>query len=179
MPVTNPSQNNVYLGLAMQYHCVGLDKQPVHKGTSDATGDLSSTDDLDDVNSTDATGDVNSTDATGGQGSTDDLDDAATEEGDEHTRHITGGPRGSVLTIENPEADPQLLSVAPAEGQKPMDIMMDKHLEAMCNPDKFCLGTGTFSTERPRKLTYKKYFNQHLLDVDGRFAKDLEYLFVA
>jgi len=28
-------------------------------------------------------------------------------------------------------------------------------------------------------LTYKKYFNQHLLDVDGRFAKDLEYLFVA
>jgi len=26
-------------------------------------------------------------------------------------------------------------------------------------------------------LTYK--YNPHLLDVDGRFAKDLEYLFVA
>ena len=31
----------------------------------------------------------------------------------------------------------------------------------------------TFSTERPSKLTYRKYFNQRLLDVDGRFARDL------
>ena len=45
-----------------------------------------------------------------------------------------------MLTIENPEADPQLLSVAPAEGQQPRDIMTDKHFEAMCNPDTFCLG---------------------------------------
>ena len=44
-----------------------------------------------------------------------------------------GGPRGSMLIIEKPEADPQLLSVAPAEGQKPMDILTDKHFrfEAM------------------------------------------------
>jgi len=140
------------MGLVIQYHYVGLGKQPVPKGTSDATGDV---------------------------GSTDDMDDAPIEEGDEHTGHITGGPRGSMLTTENPEADPQLLSVAPAEGQKLMDIMTDKHFEAMCNPDKFCLGTGTFSTEQPKKLTYKKYFNQRLLDVDSRFAKDLEYFFVA
>ena len=32
---------------------------------------------------------------------------------------------------------------------------------------------------RPRKLTYRKYFNARLLDIDGRFAKDLDYLFVA
>ena len=51
-----------------------------------------------------------------GVSSTDDLDDAKIEEGDEHTRQITGGPRGSMLTIENLEADPQLLSVAPSEG---------------------------------------------------------------
>ena len=31
--------------------------------------------------------------------------------------------------------------------------------------------------ERPRKLTYRKYFNQRLLDVDGRFSRD--HLFVA
>ena len=78
------SQTSVYIGLVMQYHYVGLDKQPVPKGTSDTTGDVNSTDD---------------------------LDDAIIEEGDEHTRHITGGPRGSMLTIENAEADPQLLSV--------------------------------------------------------------------
>ena len=46
--------------------------------------------------------------------------------------------------------------------------------EVMSNPDKFLYSTGTFSSKR--KLTY---FNQRLLDVDGRFARDLDYLFVA
>ena len=57
--------------------------------------------------------------------------------------------------------------------------MTDPNFEAMVNPDKFCCGTSTFNTERLRKLTYRKYFNQRLLDVDGRFAHDLDYLFVA
>ena len=60
-----------------------------------------------------------------------------------------------------------------------LNIMTDPNFEAMSNPDKFPYGVGTFSTERPRKLTYRKYFNQRLLDVDGRFARDLDYLFVA
>ena len=60
-----------------------------------------------------------------------------------------------------------------------MFIMTDPKFEAMFNPDKFCFGSGTFSSERPRKLTCRKYFNQRLLDVDGRFAHDLDYLFVA
>ena len=47
----------------------------------------------------------------------------------------------------------------------------------MSHPDKFLYGTGAFSSEQPRKHTYRKYFN--LLDVDGRFARDLDYLFVA
>ena len=45
--------------------------------------------------------------------------------------------------------------------------MTDTDFEAMVNPDKFCFGKGAFNTERPRKLTYRKYFNQRLLDVDG------------
>ena len=60
-----------------------------------------------------------------------------------------------------------------------MCIHTDADFELMCNRDKFCYGKGGFNTERPRKLTYRKYFNQCLLDVDGRFAKDLDYLFVA
>ena len=71
------------------------------------------------------------------------------------------------------------MCVAPAEGQKPLDIMTGVDFEAMSNPDKFPYSTGTFSSKRPRKLTYRKYFNQRLLDVDGRFARDLDYLFVA
>ncbi len=47
------------------------------------------------------------------------------------------------------------------------------------NLDKFPIISGCFSTERPNKITYRKYFNQRLLDVDGRFARDTEYLFVA
>ncbi len=43
---------------------------------------------------------------------------------------------------------------------------------------KLCV-TLIFGNERPRKITHRKYFNQRLLDVDGRFANDLEYLFVA
>ena len=66
--------------------------------------------------------------------------------------------------------------VAPAEGEKPLNIMTDSNFEAMSNPDKFPYGVGTYSSERPRKLTYRKYW---LLDVDGRFSRDLDYLFVA
>ena len=84
-----------------------------------------------------------------------------------------------MLSVENPEADDQNYSVAPAEGQKPIYIMTDTNFEEMCNPDKLCFGSGGFTAERPRKLTYRKYFNQRILDVDSRFAKDLDYLFVA
>lgn len=83
-----------------------------------------------------------------------------------------------MMFIKNPEAFGEVVSIAPAEGQKPLHIMTDTNFEAMCNPDKFCYGTGTFSTDQHHKLTYRKYFNQRLLDVDGRFARDLDYLFV-
>ena len=70
------------------------------------------------------------------------LDDATIEEGDAHTRQITCCPQESMLSAENPEADAQTYSVAPAEGQKPLWIMTDTNFEEMANPDKFCFGTG-------------------------------------
>ena len=84
-----------------------------------------------------------------------------------------------MMCVENPESSTDIICVAPAEGQKPLNIMTDSNFEAMSNPDKFPFATGTFSSERPKKLTYRKYFNQRLLDVDGRFARDLDYLFAA
>ena len=104
------------------------------------------------------------------------IDDTVFDEGDEHARKITSGPQVSIMSIDNPEAT---ISVAPAEGQKPLSFMTDSNFEAMFNPDKFCYGNGIFCSDKPRKLTYRKYFNQRLLDVDGRFAKVLDYLFVA
>ena len=100
------------------------------------------------------------------------------EEGDEHRRQISGAPMAS-MCVENPETSKEIICVAPAEGEKPLNIMTDSHVEAMSNPDKFPFGNGTFSSERPKKLTYIKYSNQRLLDVDGRFTRDLDYLFVA
>ena len=57
--------------------------------------------------------------------------------------------------------------------------MTDSNFEAMSNPDKFPFGNGKgcFGTDRPRKLTYRKYFNQRLLNVDGRFSKDIDLTF--
>ena len=82
------------------------------------------------------------------------------------------------MAVENPEAFPQIFCIAPAKGQTPLSIMTDPTFEVMCNPDKFCFGTGGFNSDRPRKVTYRKYFKR-LLDVDGRFARDVDYLFVA
>ena len=98
------------------------------------------------------------------------LDDATIEEGDAYTREIMCCPQESMLSVENLESDAQTYSIAPAEGQKPISMMTDEKFEEMANPDKLCFGTGGFSTERPRKITYRKYFNQRLLDVDGRFC---------
>ena len=83
------------------------------------------------------------------------------------------------MSNENPEAFNEIVCVTPVEGQRPLSIMSDSNFEAMSNPDKFPISDGCFATERPRKLTYRKYFNQRLLDVDGRLAKDIDYLFVA
>ena len=106
----------------------------------------------------------------------DELDDETIADGDEHRLEITGGTHASMLTVENPE---QIVNIAPAEGQKPLFIMSDPQFELMCNPNKFCFGKGGFGKQRERKLTYRKYFNARLLDIDGRFARDLDYLFVA
>uniref|UniRef100_A0A1X7TDB3 Uncharacterized protein n=1 Tax=Amphimedon queenslandica TaxID=400682 RepID=A0A1X7TDB3_AMPQE len=57
--------------------------------------------------------------------------------------------------------------------------MCDATFELMSNPDKFPFGRGGFNTERIKSLTYRNYFNQHLLNIDGSFSSDLDYLFCA
>ena len=73
----------------------------------------------------------------------------------------------------------EMFSVAPGEGHKPIPILTDKHFEETCNPTKYPRGNGGLTSERKIKLTVRKYFNQRFLDVDGRFAKDIEYLLTA
>ena len=73
------------------------------------------------------------------------LDDAVIAEGDEHRIQISGAPMASMMCVDNPESFREIICVAPAEGEI--------YFEAMSNPDKFPYGVGTYSSERPRKLT--------------------------
>ena len=61
-------------------------------------------------------------------------------QGDEHTIQITGGPTASTMSLEHPEA---IISVAPAEGQRPLFI----NFEAIFNPDN-CLLNQCRTTRR-------------------------------
>ena len=67
---------------------------------------------------------------------------------------------------------------APGEGNKPIPLLMDKLFEELANPEKFPSGKGGYTdTKRHTTLTIGKYVNARLLDQDGRFAKDIEYIF--
>ena len=91
---------------------------------------------------------------------------------------LRGLPYDTCLQAENIDVN-QIISVAPGEGMKPLNILTDKSFEEMAFPHKYPLGKGGFSEERKEKLTVRKFFNQRLLDVDGRFAKDVDYLLAA
>lgn len=46
-------------------------------------------------------------------------------------------------------------------------------------PDKYPDGLHALTDSRPIKISPRRFFNQRLLDVDGRFAKSIEYLLSA
>ena len=91
---------------------------------------------------------------------------------------LRGLPYDTCLQAENIDFN-QIISVAPGEGLKPLNILTDQSFEEMAFPHKYPLGKGGFSEERKEKVTIRKFFNQRLLDVDGRFAKDVDYLLAA
>ena len=70
--------------------------------------------------------DVNDTQQNSAPVSTDELSDDVIAQGNEHNLSITGAPQAcSVLSVENPETDYHIYSIAPAEGEKPLSIMSD------------------------------------------------------
>ena len=87
-------------------------------------------------------------------------------------------PYDTCLQNELPEEANQVFSIAPGEGNKPIPLLSDTLFEELANPDKFPYGDGGFAdTGRDTKLRLRKYVNAHLLDQDGHFAKDIEYIF--
>ena len=87
-------------------------------------------------------------------------------------------PYDTCLQCEVTEQANQIFSIAPGEGSKPIPLMTDKLFEELANPEKFPTGKGGYiDTQRQSKLTLQKYVNARLLDQDGQFAKDIEYIF--
>ena len=93
--------------------------------------------------------------------------------------NTVGEPLPNMLQFENPEQD--VYSCAPGEDNIPQYILMDKKFELLAFPDLFPLGRGGYETaeQRPSKLTLWQYFQQRLQNMDGRFARNIEYLFCA
>ena len=66
------------------------------------------------------------------------------------------------------------------ENNIPKYILLDNDFEVLAFPDLFPYGGGGYhSAHRKAKLPIRKYFQQCLLNVDGRFAENIEYLFCA
>nr|XP_039258260.1 uncharacterized protein LOC120334820 [Styela clava] len=69
--------------------------------------------------------------------------------------------------------------MAPAEDKKPISLLADDKFEQLAYPSLYPDGNNGFSTDRVVPITPRKYFNQRLLDADGRFARNIEYLLSA
>ena len=90
----------------------------------------------------------------------------------------TGDDLPSVLQIDNLEKE--IYQCAPGENDAPKDMLLDDNFEVLTFPDLFPHGKGGYiSTERSMKLGIRKYFQQRLLNCNGRFAKNMEYIFCA
>ena len=95
-----------------------------------------------------------------------------------HRQELPGDLLPSVVKFENLEN--QIYQCAHGENNIPKYILLDNDLEVLAFPDLIPYGSGGYhSANRKVKLSIMKYFQQHLLNVDGRFVQNIEYLFCA
>ena len=72
---------------------------------------------------------------------------------------LRGLPLDTCLQLESIDTN-KIISVAPGEGAKPLNILTDQLFEEMSFPHKYPNGKGGFSQERKEKITVRKFFNQ-------------------
>ncbi|XP_061913866.1 uncharacterized protein LOC133656995 [Entelurus aequoreus] len=70
-----------------------------------------------------------------------------------------------------------VVCLAPAEGNSPVRMLSDKFNEAMCFPALFPNSRNTFHADRAHRITLLRYFNNRVMHADGRFARNVEYIF--
>ena len=95
-----------------------------------------------------------------------------------HRQELTGDPLPSVVQFENLEN--QIYQCAPGENNIPKYIFLENEFEVLAFQDLFPYDSGGYhSANRKVMLPIRKYFQQHFLNVDSRFAQNIEYLFCA
>ena len=93
-------------------------------------------------------------------------------------QELTGDALPSVLQFKNLEN--LIYQCAPGENNIPKYMLLDNDFKVLAFPDLFPYGGGSYhNAHRKVKLLFRKYFQQCLLNVDGRFAQNIEYLFCA
>ena len=92
----------------------------------------------------------------------------------------TNGQQDS-CTLQLEHIEDGVYSVAPGEDNLPKYVLLDKDFEVLAFPDLFPFGEDGFHTveKRDTPLSLRKYYQQRILNVDGCFAKNIEYLFCA
>jgi hypothetical protein len=115
--------------------------------------------------------------------SKDETEDESEEENDENdlVSKLRGFPFDTCL---QPSTDPamkkdEIFSIAPGEGQTPLSMFKDENCEVLAFPKEF--PTGKYGLNHPRegRLLDKPYFKQRIMNVDGRFSRNIDYLFFA
>ena len=85
---------------------------------------------------------------------------------------LTGDPLPSVVQFENMEN--QIYQCAPGENNIPKYNLLDNDFEVIAFPGLFPYGGGSYHSANMKvKLPIRKYFQQCLLNVDGRFAQNI------
>ena len=103
------------------------------------------------------------------------LEDLATMD---RRQNMIGDPLPSVVKFDNIENC--IFNCAPGKNNLPKHVLLDEDFELLAFPDLFPYGWGGYNyTDRSVKLPIRKYFQQHLLNVDGQFAENIEYIFCA
>ena len=165
------SDNTITLGLMGELHCVALETF-----TAPATQDPRCTS----TPQAPATQDPQCTPAPqAAPPASESAEDLEDEVAFEETSKLRGIPYDTLLQEDCPVNGDDIYSVAPGEHQKPCAFLLDDTFEELANPDKYPQGSGGYTKKRNKSRTIRKYFNQRLLHVDGRFAKDTDDLLAA
>ena len=92
-------------------------------------------------------------------------------------QELTGDALPTVIQLDNLEN--HVFQCASGEHNIPKYILLDTDFEVLAFPDLFLYGYGGYYSEGgPKNLGIRKYFQQHLLNVDVRFAQILNISFV-